>query len=120
MSDLFTFSAIRYCKTLEPMLYCYYNFQKKRDPIMQEICGQICSIVATVIITSAYQANTKRGLLMIQTPGVVLLCLSYLLLGAYRMYLNHAGTGVSLSGYDLLREAHFTEIPAYGVALVKE
>ena len=41
-------------------------------------------------------------------------------LGAYRMYLNHADTGVSLSGYDLIREEHFTEIPAYGVALVKE
>ena len=49
---------------------------------MQEILGQICSIIATVIITSSYQANTKKGLLMIQTPGVVLLCISYLLLGA--------------------------------------
>jgi hypothetical protein len=49
---------------------------------MQETLGQIYGIVATVIITSAYQANTKKGLLMIQTPGVVLLWLSYLVLRA--------------------------------------
>lgn len=34
-----------------------------------------------LIITSAYQANTKRGVLMIQTPGVVVICVSYMLLG---------------------------------------
>ena len=47
-----------------------------------ELWGQIVGIAATIVITSAYQANTKRGMLMIQTPGVVLLCVSYLLLGA--------------------------------------
>ena len=56
----------------------------------QEVWGQICSIVATVIITSAYQANTKKGLLMIQTPGVVLLTLSYLLLGAFDGFVLNA------------------------------
>jgi beta-galactosidase len=40
-------------------------------------------------------------------------------LGAYRMYLNHGDKSVALSGYDLLKEAAFTEIPAYGVVLVK-
>ena len=39
-------------------------------------------IVATLVITAAYQANTKRSLLVIQTPGVVVLCASYFLLGA--------------------------------------
>ena len=48
----------------------------------KELWGQILGIVATLIITSAYQANTKKGLLMIQTPGIVVLCVSYLLLGA--------------------------------------
>lgn len=48
----------------------------------QELWGQILGFVATAIITSAYQANTKKGLLLIQTPGVVVLCVSYLLLGA--------------------------------------
>ena len=48
----------------------------------QELWGQLLGIVATVIITSAYQANSKRRMLAIQTPGVVLLCTSYLLLGA--------------------------------------
>ena len=48
----------------------------------QELWGQIIGILATVIITSAYQANTKQKMLMVQTPGVVLLCVSYLLLGA--------------------------------------
>ena len=48
----------------------------------QELWGQILGIVATLIITSAYQANTKKGLLMIQTPGIAVLCVSYLLLGA--------------------------------------
>ena len=48
----------------------------------QELWGQILGLVATLIITSAYQANTKKGLLMIQTPGVVVICVSYLLLGA--------------------------------------
>lgn len=47
-----------------------------------ELLGQILGIVATLIITSAYQANTKKGLLMIQTPGIAVLCVSYLLLGA--------------------------------------
>ena len=47
-----------------------------------ELLGQILGIVATLIITSAYQANTKKGLLMIQTPGIAVLCISYLLLGA--------------------------------------
>ena len=46
----------------------------------QELLGQILGIVAMLVITSAYQANTKRGVLMIQTPGVVVLCVSYLLL----------------------------------------
>ena len=48
----------------------------------KELWGQILGIVATLIITSAYQANTKKGLLMIQTPGIAVLCVSYLLLGA--------------------------------------
>ena len=48
----------------------------------QELWGQIIGITATVIITSAYQANSKNKMLMVQTPGVVLLCVSYLLLGA--------------------------------------
>ena len=48
----------------------------------QELLGQILGFVATAVITSAYQANTKKGVLMIQTPGVVVLCVSYLLLGA--------------------------------------
>lgn len=48
----------------------------------QELWGQILGFVATAVITSAYQANTKKGLLLIQTPGVVVLCVSYLLLGA--------------------------------------
>ncbi|MBR6726790.1 MAG: YgjV family protein [Clostridia bacterium] len=48
----------------------------------QELWGQILGFVATAVITSAYQANTKKGMLMIQTPGVVVLCVSYLLLGA--------------------------------------
>ena len=48
----------------------------------KELWGQILGIVATLIITSAYQANTKKGLLMIQTPGLAVLCVSYLLLGA--------------------------------------
>lgn len=39
-------------------------------------------IAATLVVTLGYQANTKKGLLMIQTPGVVVLCVSYLLLGA--------------------------------------
>ena len=47
-----------------------------------ELWGQILGIAATLVITSAYQANTKKGMLMIQTPGVVVLCVSYLLLGA--------------------------------------
>ncbi len=47
-----------------------------------EAWGQIVGIVATLIITSAYQANTKKGLLMIQSPGIAVLCVSYLLLGA--------------------------------------
>lgn len=50
---------------------------------MQEIWGQICSIAAMVLITSAYQANTKKGLLIVQTPGVILLTVSYLLLGQF-------------------------------------
>ena len=48
----------------------------------KELWGQILGIVATLIITSAYQANTKKGMLMIQTPGIVVLCVSYLLLEA--------------------------------------
>lgn len=48
----------------------------------QELWGQIIGILATVIITAAYQANSKKLMLTIQTPGVVLLCTSYLLLGA--------------------------------------
>ena len=48
----------------------------------QELWGQVIGILATVVITSAYQANSKRKMLLIQTPGVVLLCASYLLLGA--------------------------------------
>ncbi len=57
---------------------------------MQEIWGQICSIAATVLITSAYQANTKKGLLIVQTPGVILLTLSYLLLGAFDGFVLNA------------------------------
>ena len=41
-------------------------------------------------------------------------------LGTYRMYLNYSEKSVPLSGYDLLIEEQFTEIPAYGVVLVKE
>lgn len=48
----------------------------------QELLGQILGILATLVITSAYQANTKKGMLLIQTPGVVVLCVSYFLLGA--------------------------------------
>jgi hypothetical protein len=47
-----------------------------------KIFGQILGIIATLVITSAYQANTKKRMLMIQTPGVVVLCVSYLMLGA--------------------------------------
>lgn len=48
----------------------------------KELWGQVLGIVATLIITSAYQANTKKKLLAIQTPGIALLCVSYLLLDA--------------------------------------
>lgn len=48
----------------------------------QELIGQILGFVATAIIASCYQANTKKGLLMIQSVGIVFLCASYLLLGA--------------------------------------
>ena len=41
-------------------------------------------------------------------------------LGEYRLYLNHVAESVRLKGYDFIREAHFDEIPAYGVVLVKE
>ena len=51
-----------------------------------EAWGQIVGIVATLIITSAYQANTKKGLLMIQSPGIAVLCVSYLLLGATSVF----------------------------------
>ena len=50
--------------------------------MIQELWGQILGIAATLVVTLGYQANTKKGLLMIQTPGVVVLCVSYLLLGA--------------------------------------
>ena len=56
----------------------------------QAVWGQICSIAATVLITSAYQANTKKGLLIIQTPGVILLTLSYLLLGQFDGFVLNA------------------------------
>ena len=49
-----------------------------------EAWGQIVGIVATLIITSAYQANTKKGLLMIQSPGIAVLCVSYWLLAPPR------------------------------------
>ena len=48
----------------------------------KELIGQILGLVATGVITLAYQANTKKRVLAIQTPGVVVLCISYLLLGA--------------------------------------
>ena len=48
----------------------------------KELWGQIFGIVAMLIIASSYQANTKKRLLMVQTPGIVVLCLSYFLLGA--------------------------------------
>lgn len=38
--------------------------------------------------------------------------------GNYKMYLNHGNSAVKCSGYDLLCEKSFTEIPAYGVVMI--
>lgn len=46
------------------------------------IIGQILGIIATVATVLSYQANTKRGVLIIQTVSTAFTCLSYLFLGA--------------------------------------
>ena len=46
------------------------------------IIGQILGIIATIATVLSYQANTKRGVLIIQTVSTSFTCLSYLFLGA--------------------------------------
>lgn len=41
------------------------------------------------------------------------------ILGDYKMYLNYGNSSVKLEGYDLLTEENVTEIPPYGVVMMK-
>ena len=46
------------------------------------IIGQILGIIATALTFLSYQANTKRGVLFIQTAATAFTCASYFFLGA--------------------------------------
>ena len=65
--------------------------------------GQILGLVAALIISLSYQANTKTRLLLVQSTGIVFLCASYLLLGAY--------TGFALNLVCLTRNLCFCFTP---------
>ena len=39
-------------------------------------------------------------------------------LGAHKLYLNFSNRSIPLCGYDLLKEADFTDLPPFGVVLV--
>ena len=45
--------------------------------------------------------------------------LEEVVLGNYKMYLNHGDEAIALTGYDLLQETEFQQIPPYGVTLIK-
>lgn len=61
--------------------------------------AQLVGLVATLIIASSYQAKTKKGLLSVQSPGIVILCVHYLMLGA--------SSGFALNVVCLTRNACF-------------
>jgi len=56
----------------------------------------------------------------IQVPTLISKDLEEVALGAYTMYLNHGDSAVTFSGFDYLKECSFTQIPPYGVVLVKQ
>ena len=46
--------------------------------------------------------------------------LEEVVLGSYKIYLNHGDKAIALAGYDLLKQCRFEEIPPYGVALIRQ
>ena len=49
----------------------------------QEIIGHIIGIIGVIVICLSYQTRNKNTLLVVQTVAVVLMCVQYLLIGAY-------------------------------------
>ena len=54
------------------------------EPI--EIIGQAVGIIAFVVMFGAYQMNTSKKLLFVQTSAIVCFCIHYLLIGAYTAF----------------------------------
>lgn len=83
--------------------YLFYQRLEKRERMTpeqwKELIGQIIGLVAAVIISLSYQANTKKSLLMVQSIGIVFLCANYLLLDAW--------TGFALNLVCLTRNLSF-------------
>lgn len=50
--------------------------------MVNEIIGQILSIIAMLLFCLSYQLNTKTKLLIVQTAGAACNCIGYLLIGA--------------------------------------
>ena len=63
--------------------------------ITAEIIGQIVGFVALAFFVVSYQMRTKTWLLVVQSVGTLLICIQYLLIGAY--------TGFALNLVCLLR-----------------
>ena len=64
-----------------------------------------------------YHAGTYYKLLDIQDP--IHKNLKEVILGGYKIYLNHGDETIALTGYNLLQETEFQQIPPYGILLVK-
>ena len=60
------------------------------EPI--EIVGQVVGVIAFIVMFGAYQADTSKKLLFVQTAAIVCFCIHYLLIGAYTAFaLNAVG-----------------------------
>ena len=57
-----------------------------------EFIGQVVGVIAFIVMFGAYQADTSKKLLFVQTAAIVCFCIHYLLIGAYTAFaLNVVG-----------------------------